>query len=167
MRVRLTGLPRASTKIDTLSGEFTVTAADRLLAFGFEAPDGKLPAAQKQEGVSAALKRVQKKGATWEIAIEVTYPAGEPTFESFQGQWWLRDNRMVLRGPDGKTFPLDDFEIPSPDNPRPLVVIYRFKEDAAKGLGPPTAKGWTIVYETPSPLVEVKVPFELKDIPLP
>ena len=54
-----------------------------------------------------------------------------------------------------------------PDSPRPLRVVHRFKEDAVKGLGDPTAKGWTIVYETPAPLVEVKVPFELKDIPLP
>ena len=46
-------------------------------------------------------------------------------------------------------------------------MIHRFKEDAAKGLGNPTVKGWSIVYETPAPLADVKVPFELKDIPLP
>ena len=45
--------------------------------------------------------------------------------------------------------------------------MHRFKEDKAKGLTDPTAANWTIVYETPAPLVELKVPFELKDIPLP
>ena len=72
-----------------------------------------------------------------------------------------------MRSPAGKSFVIDDYEIPTPDNPRPLTVIHRFKQDAATGLGDPTAKGWSIVYETPAPLVEVKVPFELKDIPLP
>jgi hypothetical protein len=172
MRVRLTGLTRASDKIATLAGSFAVTGADRMLAFSFD-PTGKFPAAGTlpadvpNPGVTAALRRVQKKGDTWEVAVEVTYPAKQPAFESFQGEWWLRDNRMVLRSPAGKTFALDDFEIPTPDDARPLTAIHRFKEDAAKGLTAPTAKGWVIVYETPAPLAEVTVPFELKDIPLP
>jgi hypothetical protein len=167
MRVRLTGLTRDSGRITALSGVFTATGADRLLAFAFEAPAGKLPAARKADGVAAELKRVQKKGDLWEVVVEVMYPAGQPTFQSFEGEWWLRDNRMLLRSPEGKTVVLDDFEIPSRDNPRPLQVVYRFKQDPAKGLGDPTAKGWAIVYETPAPLAEIKVPFDLKDIPLP
>ena len=116
--------------------------------------------------MSAALKRVQKKDDTWEIAVDVTYPPNQPAFQSFEGEWWLRDNKLTLYSPGGKAFVIDDYEIPQPDSSRPLRVIHRFKEDPAKGLGDPT-KGWKIVYETPSPLVETKVPFELKDIPLP
>ena len=167
MKVRLTGLTRDSEKITTLAGVFNVTAAEKMLTFSFEAPGGKLPEAQKQDGVSAVLKRVQKKGDTWEVVAEVTYPEGQPSFQSFEGEWWLRDNRMLLVSPEGKAVVLDDFEIPTPDSPRPLTVIHRFKQDAAKGLGDPTAPKWKIVYETPAPLAEVKVPFELKDIPLP
>jgi hypothetical protein len=168
MKVRLSGLTRDSDKITALAGVFTVTAADKLLAFTFEAPGGKLPAEQKDAtGVTAALKRVQKKDDTWEIAVDVTYPPNQPVFESFQGEWWLRDNRLTVRSPDGKAYVIDDYEIPMPDSPLPLRVVHRFKEDAAKGLGNPTEKGWSIVYETPAPLAEVKVPFELKDIPLP
>jgi hypothetical protein len=167
MTVKLTGLTRDSDKITALAGTFAVTAADRMLEFAFDDPGGKLPAQKSQSGVTAVLKRVQKKDDVWEVAVEVTYPEGQPVFESFQGEWWLRDNRLTVRSPQGKAFVIDDYEIPSPDNPRPLVVVHRFKEDPAKGLGNPTAKGWSIVYETPSPLAEVKVPFELKDIPLP
>lgn len=172
MKVRLTGLTRDSEKLTVLAGVFGVTAADRLLTFTFDptaklpAP-GALPAGEKNPGVSAALKRVQKKDDTWEIVIEVVYPEGQPVFESFQGEWWLRDNRLTVLSPKGKPFVIDDYEIPAPDSSRPLVVVHRFKEDPAKGLGPPTAPGCRIVYETPSPLAEVKVPFELKDIPLP
>lgn len=167
MKVKLTGLTRDSDRITTLAGTFTVTAADKMLMFDYSAPNGKLPEAQKKDGVSAALKRVQNKGGTWEIAIEVTYPEKQPNFESFQGEWWLRDNRLTVVSPQGKSFVIDDFETPTPDNPRPLLVIHRFKENAATGLGNPTQPNWKIVYETPAPLTEVKMPFELKDIPLP
>lgn len=167
MKVRLNGLTHDSEKITGLAGIFHVTAADKLLAFTFEAPGGKLPAEQKDSGVTASLKRVEKKDDTWEIVVEVNYPPNQPVFESFQGEWWLRDNRLTVRSREGKSFVIPDYEVPMPDNPQPLKVIYRFKEDPVKGLANPTAKGWSIVYETPSPLVDVKIPFELKDIPLP
>ncbi|MBM3981821.1 MAG: hypothetical protein FJ304_16410 [Planctomycetes bacterium] len=167
LRVRVTGLTRDSDKLTQLAGTFGVTAAEKMLAFDFVVPGGRLPDAKKVEGVTAALKRVQKKGDTWEVVVEVGYPDGQPTFESFQGEWWLRDNRLLLIGPNAKPVAIDDYESLSPDNPRPLRVIYRFKEDAARGIGNPTAPGWALVYETPAPLREVRVPFELKDIPLP
>lgn len=166
MRVRLSGLPRKSDRITSLAGEFTVTAADKMLAFAFEAPDGKLPDAQKRDNVSATLRRLQKKNDAWTVEVEVTYPKGQPVFQSHEGEWWLRDNRMQLVSPKGEAVTLDDYEIPTPGG-NPLVVIHRFKEDAKAGFGDPTVKGWKIVYETPSPLVEVKVPFELKGLPLP
>ncbi len=167
LRVRLAGITRKTDRIAKLSGEFHAVVADKLLAFAFDAPGGKLPEPQKQDNVTAKLKRLQKKGKDWEVVIEVTYPPGQPVFESFQGEWWLRDNRLLLRSPDGKVTAIDDYEIPTPGQTAPLVVIHRYTEDATKGLGDPTAKGWSLVYETPSPLAEVRVPFELKNIPLP
>ena len=167
MRVRLDGVPRKAERLTTLSGTFQATVAQKLLEFKFEAPGGKLPDAQKQEGVSGALKRLQKKGDTWEAVVEIDYPAGQPAFQSFEGQAWLRDNRLRLRSPNGAYVTVDDYEIPQPDQPNPLRVIHRFKQDANAGFGDPTAKGWALVYETPSPLADVKVPFELKNIPLP
>ena len=118
MKVKLTGLTRDSDRITALAGVFTVTAAEKLLTFAFAAPGGKLPAEQKEAGVAASLVRVQKKDDTWEIAVDVTYPPNQPVFESFQGEWWLRDNKLTLRDPKGKTFVIDDYEIPQPDSPR-------------------------------------------------
>jgi hypothetical protein len=166
MKVRLSGLTHASGRVTELAGSFTVTAAEKMLAFAFDS-SGKLPAEQMQGGVTAALKRVQKKDDVWEVEVEATYPPKQPAFESFQGEWWLRDNRLVVRSPGGKSFVIGDYEVPSPDSARPLRAIYRFKENPAAGLGNPTGKGWSIVYETPAPLVETSVPFTLKDIPLP
>ncbi len=167
MRVRLNGLTRKSEQITALAGVFTVTAADKLLAFAFEAPGGKLPDAQTQAEVSASLKRLEQKDGLWEVVIEANYPKGQPVFESFQGEWWLRDNRLLLVSPAGKAVAIDDYEVAASEGGAPLVVIHRFKENAMAGFGNPTAKGWKLVYETPSPLAVVKVPFELKGIPLP
>lgn len=165
LRVRLSGLTRGSERIKSLAGEFKVVAAEQLVALDFDA-SAKLPAKDERAGLSAVLKRFEKKDDVWEVAIEVTYPQGQPTFQSFQSEWWLRDNQLVLRDPNGKAHVLSDYEAPSPDF-RPLTVVYRFKEDKAAGLVNPTAKGWRAIYETPSSLREVRVPFELKDIPIP
>jgi len=165
LRVRLSGLTRGSERIKALAGTFKVVAAEQLVALDFDA-SAKLPAKDEKGGLTAVLKRFEKKDDEWEVEIDVTYPEGQPTFQSFQGEWWLRDNRLVLRDPNGKAHALRDFEVPSPDF-RPLSVVYRFKEDKAAGLVNPTAKGWRAVYETPGPLREVTVPFELKDVPIP
>lgn len=164
MPVRLNGLTRKSEQVATLRGEFEATAADRLLSFAFAAPGGKLPAAQKEAEVSAELKRVEKDDDLWEVEIEVTYPKGQPVFESFQEEWWLRDNRLQLVSNAGKAVTISDYEVTSKS---PLRVTHRYKENAGTGFSNPTAPGWKLVYETPSPLAEVKVPFELKGIPLP
>lgn len=165
LRVRLGGLTRGSERIKSLAGTFKATAAERVAALDFDA-SAKLPARAEDAGLTAVLKRFEKRDGLWEVAIDVTYPQGQPTFQSFQGEWWLRDNRLVLRDPTGKAHVLSDYEVPSPDF-RPLSVVYRFAESKAAGLVNPTAKGWRAVYETPGPLREVTVPFELKDVPVP
>lgn len=165
--VRLTGLTRESRTIRTLAGSFTVTAAESMLAFRFPDLTAKQPSAlPAKQGVTATLKRFERDEKTWEAEIELLYPEGMPAFESFEAASWLTQNRLRLVSPDGsKVFAPDDYEIPQAG--RRVVAVYRFKEDAAKGLANPNAKGWSLVYETPSPLVEFRVPFELTDIPLP
>jgi hypothetical protein len=163
--VRLTGLTRESRKIGILAGEFTVTAAEKMLAFKVDDLTAKTPISPAaQQGVSVVLKRFEKDEKVWEAEIEVTNPPGGPVFESFES--WTGENQIRLISPNtAKSFAADDYEIRSTE--RKLIAVYRFKEDAAKGLVDPNAKGWSLVYTTPSPLVEFKVPFEIKDIPLP
>ena len=160
--VRLGGLTRDSKKVSVLAGHYTVIAADKMLAFSFPDLTAKLPITlPTKDGVTATLKRIEKDEKTWEIEIELKYPPGGPQFESFEADAWLSENTLRLVSPDvSKTFRPDDYEA------RGNVLIYRFKEDAAKGLANPAAKGWSVVYETPAPLVEFQVPFELHDIPL-
>ena len=97
--VRLAGLTRDSRKIAVLAGEFTVTAAPKMLAFRFDDLTAKPPvAAPAQEKVTATLKRFEKDETVWEAEVEVSYPPGGPVFESFES--WTGENQMRLNSPD-------------------------------------------------------------------
>ena len=155
--VRIEGVPREAKKLTRLAGTFTVTASERMLPFAFEL-GGKGPVTPPaQEGVTATLRRFEKVDDRWEAEVELTYPPGQPQFESFES--WVTENRARLVGPD-KTLKPTDYDIP--EQGRRVVAAYRFPGNA---LASP--KGWTLTYETPAPLVEFPVRFELKDIPLP
>jgi hypothetical protein len=171
--VRLEGLTRASRKITWLEGEYTVTAAPEMLPFKFDLSTklpaaGELPAAvaaRLKGQVTAALAKwsFDRDTKTWEARIELTYPDNLPVFESFES--WLGENRLRLIGPGGNPIAPDGYNVPS--SGRRVVATYSFKEESTKGLTNPPGKGWTLVYETPAPLVEFKVPFVLENIPLP
>jgi hypothetical protein len=160
MKVRVDGLARASKEIAVLAGEFRVTAAQKLVSFTFEKLAEKLPRTQLEEKVAATLKRVAKVDKFWEIDLELLYPDGHPAFESFEEQKWLRDNKLQLLSPDRKPHEPGGEELSV--GGRRVLATYRFADNLT-----PLAKGWSLVYEAPSPLVEVKVPFELKNLPLP
>lgn len=165
--VRLTGLTRDSRAIAEIRGTYTVTASERMMAFRFDDLTGQLPLrVPAQSGVPASLRRIEKDENVWELEVELTYPAGQPHFESFEEAIWLSRNRMQLIPPGGgKALMPNDYQIL--ESGRRVVAVYRFKEDAMSGPINPRAKGWSVVYESPAPLVEFDVPFELRDIPLP
>lgn len=163
--VRLGGLTREAKRIGVLKGDFTVVASEKLLTFRFADLAAKRPAAlPAQERVTATLTRFAKEDATWEAEIELLYPPTIPEFESFEA--WAAGNQIRLISPDGtKVFAPDSRNVSAAG--RRVVGTYYFKEDRAKGLIDPAAKGWSLVVEAPSPPAEFRVPFELKDVPLP
>jgi hypothetical protein len=160
MKFRVNGLTRESKQIDLLAGEFRVTAAEEMQSFIFEDLSVKLPITKEQSRVIAKIKKIAKPDKSWDVELELQYPEGHPPFESYEAQKWLRDNRLQLVTPDGKPFDPENEEIDV--RGRRIEATYRFSGDLN-----PLAKGWRLIYETPSPLVEFKVPFELKNIPLP
>jgi hypothetical protein len=163
--VRLNGIPREATEIAALNGRFHVIASEKMLPFRFGSLTAKgavtVPA---QEKVEAVLKSFAKDEDTWIAEIELTYPPEIPEFESFET--WAAGNRLRLIAPDSdKTFAPTSYAVNAIG--RKVSGTYYFKEDPAKGLVNPAAKGWSLVYDAPSTPVEFTVPFELKDIPLP
>ncbi|MBX9626943.1 MAG: hypothetical protein K2X82_24290 [Gemmataceae bacterium] len=163
--VRLGGLTREAKRVGTLKGYFTVVASEKFLTFRFADLTGKPPVAlPAQEGVTATLRRLGKDEGTWEVEVVLTYPPTIPEFESFEA--WAAGNRVVLVSPDGtKVFAPESRNVNAAG--RQVVGTYYFKEDPAKGLVNPAGKGWSLVVEAPTTPVEFKVPFELKDVPLP
>ena len=162
--VRLSGLTRESRKIATLEGHFTVTASASMLTFRFPDLSAKMPLTRPaQENITPLLKRFVRDENTWEAELELTYPPTLPTFESFES--WTGENRARLVSPTGKIYTPEGNATNSIGNK--VSATYYFKEDPAKGLINPTAKGWSLVYDAPSTPLEFTVPFVLKDIPLP
>jgi hypothetical protein len=159
MKIKVNGLTRESKQIGLLAGEFRVTAAEKILVFKFDLT-GKMPISKIQNDVKASVKGIAKPDNSWEVVVELLYPENHPPFESFEAQKWLRDNRLQLVSPDGKPTEPENEEIAATG--RRVVATYRFP-----GTINPLAKGWSLIYETPSPLMEFKVPFELKNIPIP
>lgn len=161
MKISLRGLTRKSQQIGILAGEFQVAAAAKLQMFKFQDLAGKLPVTQKLNQVEVTLKSIARPGKFWEVEMELQYPSDHPAFESFEELKWTRDTRVQLVDRNRKPFdPESDDVLIS--HGRRIVATYRFP-----GNLNPLDKGWSLACETPSPLVEFKVPFELKNIPLP
>jgi hypothetical protein len=156
--VRVPNVPRSATKLTKLAGSFLVTATDRYLTVKLpQLPAGK-PVTQEQDGVRAAVHPPRKLDDVIEVRVEVGYPESHPTFESFES--WAAGNRLRLISPSGR--PLDPTDYATQEAGRRAVCEYRFPAAAVGDL-----KGWSLTYDTPAPLREFPVRFELVDIPLP
>lgn len=162
MKVRLAGLTRDSKRIATLAGEFRATAAEKMLSVPFRDLSAKLPLTQTELGVKVTLASFGMVGGTWDADLELTYPESHPNFESFEEQKWLRDNRLRLVGPNAAVYEPESEDANA--SGRKVGATYRFK---LPGGANPTGKGWSLVCDTPGPLSELKVPFTLKNVPIP
>ncbi len=153
--VRPQGVKRAAKSIN-IAGSVQVTIADELLTFQFDAA-GKPPlAAAKQKGVAVTVRKIKTAGADLLVEVQLDYPPGNVVWESFEDVYWTRNNRLRLVPPKGEPIPADAAEY----NDR--SITYTFKNRAAK-----LAAGWTLEYQTPGPMREVRVPFALTGITLP
>lgn len=166
MKVTLSGLTPESKSIANLVGDYRVTASPKMLTFRFENLQAQLPINQEQEKVQITLKRIASDDGNWVVELELRYPPGQPVFESFESEVWLRDNRPRFISPDAsKSFEANGYEYAITEEQnggRKVIAQYTFP-----AIGNPLAKGWKLIYETPAPLVEFAVPFELRNIPLP
>lgn len=159
--VKLGGVTREAKRLGVLKGYFTVVASEKLLAFDLKPAPGKAP---QQQGVEAAVKAWEKDGDTWVAELELTYPPTLPEFESFEATAFTAANQVRLVGPGGKAFAPTGQAVSVAG--RRVSATYYFKEDRAAG---PTGvgAGWALKLDAAATPVEFRVPFELRDIPLP
>jgi hypothetical protein len=153
LAVRPMGLTRGA-KTLTLQGSITVTIADELLTFEFDAA-GKPGPAAAQKGVVVTATKFGPDGSDWVAEVQMHYPDTGVTWESHEF-YWARHNVMRLLPPKGNPIAADGVDFGEG------TVRYVFK-NRAKQVG----AGWKFDYRTPGPMREITVPFELKDIPLP
>jgi hypothetical protein len=177
LEMRVPAPKRSSATFGALKGSLAVVGPTKMLTFTFD----KLAKIEKRadilkkespEGVTCRLRKFLLEGgegdALWTAEVEVEYPADGPRFESFQS--WMVNNEIYLERPRAGGvqrlsynggYETDEIQ----DNIARLT--YRFTDEPEKKvlLGKP--EDWKLVYRAPGRIVELTVPFEFKDLPLP
>lgn len=170
--VRFPAPPRRSGTIAGLAGGLRVLGPVKMLDFRFEKPapltDADKPRVLEQEKVRVSLTGLRVRTDRWMADILIENPPGGPALESYQT--WLNNNRIRLERKVGdKTVTV----VPDATQEEPLEreterrahLRYHFTDRAA--LAKTNPEDWTLVYTTPGRIVQVTVPFALKDLPLP
>lgn len=170
--VRFPAPPRRSGTITALEGGLRVLGPVKMLDFRFEKPapltDADKPRVLEQEKVRVSLTGLRVRTDRWMADILIENPPGGPALESYQT--WLNNNRIRLeRQVGGKTVTV----VPDATQEEPLDreterrahLRYHFTNRAA--LAKTNPEDWTLVYTTPGRIVHIRVPFALKDLPLP
>jgi hypothetical protein len=173
IELRLPAPQRSAAAIGLLKGTFAVIAPSKMLTFTF---DKLKPIArpgdhrkETQEGVTVILREltvVKDEEQLWTVGFLLEYPEDGRKFESFQS--WLLDNQLYLeKGPGKQRFPANGGYETGGQTATRAAIRYRFIEEPEKKLLLGSPGEWRLVYRTPGRIVEVPVPFEFKNLPLP
>jgi hypothetical protein len=157
LKVPLSGLTRESQSFD-LEGLVTVTIAEEMLLFTI--PDLTRSQKLEQKRVGVTFRSSKREGKNLVCTLELHYPEGGSTFESFE-TYWLRANEFTLIDASGKRYPVEQFE--STGN----LLTYYLQESSATGKLPESLTGWKAEVRTPGVIRDVKVPFQLRGWELP
>jgi hypothetical protein len=163
---------RSAPTLAELKGSFGVIGSAKMLPVRFDhlAKVGKPKTHKSKDGVTVTLRKLEVVDSDrWQADIELNYPPGGPSFESFQD--WLVNNRIYLE--KGKGANRQRFEPGQADQRIVLrtsnraIIRYYFVEEKGRTprLGNPG--DWSLVYQTPSRLIAVPGRFQFKNLPLP
>ncbi|MBS0207475.1 MAG: hypothetical protein JSS27_00840 [Planctomycetes bacterium] len=160
--------PHGSRRISSLKGEFQLQIPGREADFRFKNLAGERSLEQRQAGVTVALESVVAKPVVrpaggqpalrpWEVSLRVTFDKAGQALESHRN--WTDDNPLWIETPDGQRLdPLAQTTTRQSD--REFGVSFTFQRE--QGLD-----NCTLVYRTPTAIIDVVVPFELKGLELP
>ena len=163
LELRFPAPGRGSPKIAKLGGTLRFLGPAKMLDFAF--PLGA-KIALEQEGVQVTLEPVIAKKEFWRLDLTILNPAGTPFFESYQS--WLENNRLHLKNAEPGPLVVwkhrpEDQQFLSDPSPRRAAVRYEFAGAQNKGV----PGNWILYYRTPGRIVELTIPFEFRDVPLP
>ena len=163
LELRFPAPGRGSPKIANLAGALRFLGPAKMLEFNLPLNN---KAAFAQDGVEVTLAPVVANKEFWRFDVTILNPVGTPFFESYQS--WLENNRLHLK--NAAPGPLviwkhrpEDQQFLSDPSPRRAAVRYEFAGAQTKGV----PANWILHYRTPGRIVELTVPFEFRDVPLP
>jgi hypothetical protein len=168
--LRLPAPPRAASGLNLLKGSLGVVGPSKMAEFTFDTLDqlvNNAPAREKtQDGITVRVGRPILDRNAWKVHVTLEYPPGGPEFESFQASSWLVNNEIyLLKEKTGERFPLNGGYATDSFEKNRASLEYNFVEEAKMRLGKPG--DWKLVYRTPGTIIDIPVPFEFKDLPLP
>ena len=158
LNLNLIAPERAAKMLTSLKvkGAVTVPAGMRLFKFPNLAATN---VTQKQGDISVTLESAEVDEQTWKVALEVSYPEGGESFDSYrQG---LFNNRLWLQKPDGSRFEHNGGYNNTGGNQGKINFEYMFVDAPGK------LSDHMLVYESPAKVVVIPLEFEFKDVPLP
>jgi len=150
--------PRDARQISSLSGVLTILVPGEVTKFRFdelsEAVEG---AEQQQGGTIVVLESIRANDDLWEVRMKVGFDKTSGALESHRG--WVFNNAAYLVDADGKR--IDNVGLETTLQTEHEVGFAYFFERRGQ------LAGKSFVYETPAAILNVPVPFQLKNIPLP
>lgn len=151
-------VPGRDTKsIALLKGQFTALMPGREADFEFQNLSDAKNDVQRNAGVAVTLRRMRKNGGIQQAMLIVEFEEASGALESHRG--WVFNNQVyVVDAKDQRTEPAGFEETSRRENAIGLAYNFDLPDDLT---------GYKLVYTTPAAIVNLPVPYELKNIELP
>lgn len=174
--VRIPAPQRSAKQLGVFKGQLAVTGPTKMITVTFDklSKIEKAAEARKEtkDGVTVSLRELRSEGGggdeIWTVGLLLEYPPEGPKFESFQS--WLINNQIYLEKEQAgirQQFPPNLGYETDDQSDTKAIIRYRFGDEPEKKLTLGKFSDWKLVYRTPGRIVELPVPFEFKDVPLP
>ena len=148
--------PRATSKIASLKGNFSVLLPGPIETFSFDKLQVGAKGEERRAGVKVILEQVRQNNLVWEVRMRAVFDKPGQALESHRT--WVLHNDAFLETADKQKINYAGLET-TRQGENEVGVAYMF--DVAE------IAGHTFVYKTPAVLLDTAVPYELRDIPLP
>jgi hypothetical protein len=150
---------RDAKKVSLLKGKLDLLVLGRIGTFEFTKleRDQKERRTQSQSGVDVILEGVRQNGEVWQARVIVAFKDAEGALASHRD--WVLNNETYILDSSGKKITYDGLET-FKRTENEIGVAYNY--DLEKG-----PNGLTLIYKTPSVIMNVPLDFEIKDLDLP
>jgi hypothetical protein len=173
--IRIPAPQRSANQLGLFKGKLAATGPVSMVTFTFDnlskIENAKQARKGSKEGVTLHLRELKSEGdeddQSWTVGLFLEYAVEGAKLESFETSF-LKNEVYLEKEKDGikQQFPPNGgYETPG-DDPNALFR-YHFNDEPERKLVLGKFSDWKLVYRVPGKLVELPIPFEFKDVPLP